>query len=334
MKPRELGRSTSFVLAAFLSLSGASASRAQGTFTLPPGCKLPFADIAPPTDSFAKCSNCGVVSASAKGPGVMAKAAESSAKNNFCADTSAKTTVDFQTLRAMQAKAVDKNNLGDRHVLRGFLSLPDGKFVGEGSVVRLKAWILGAHVSDCPSGEAVNCALSGFANNDIHIPLLDPSVAAGRQQDECTSVTAEMSPHFRPGAWSQIDLKTPVHNVVRVTGPLFFDNSHTPCAAPYDKTSPINKKNTPYRSSLWEIHPVYRLEVCSAADPNQCDVNSDNAATWIAYDRWVSLPSSVTEVTGQAQREGCKHATPPKPTVPARCAFGPAKAPSKHKGTE
>jgi hypothetical protein len=221
MKTGLLGQASLLMLTGMLLLSGASSSQAQSTITLPPGCKLPFSDIAPATDPFVKCGNCGVVSAVAKGPTIAAKAEESNAKNNFCADTTNRTVVDFEILRQMQAKPVDKSTLGDRHLLHGFFQLPSGTSIGEGSVVRLKAWILNAHVSDCPTGESVNCSLAGFVNNCIHIPLLDPEVAMGRSQDECTSVTAEMSPHFRPAAWSQIDLKAPVSNVVRVTGPLF-----------------------------------------------------------------------------------------------------------------
>ncbi len=326
MKVNPPGNVSVLALAGILLLWGASSSRAQSKFTLPPGCKLPFAAIAPAQDPVANCGNCGVVSTKAQGAEIAAKAAESNAKNTFCSDTSVKTSVDFQILRQMQAKPVDKNNLGDRHVLHGFFKLPSGKAIGEGSVVRLKAWVLDAHVSDCPSGEDVNCALAGFANNDIHIPLLDPSVAAGRNQDECTSVTAEMSPHFRPAAWSQIDLKTPVHNAVRVTGALFFDNSHEPCIAP-SHTSPANKP--PFRSSLWEIHPVYQFEVCANTDPNQCDVNSDNTAVWIPYDKWVTLSGSVTEATGQTARDGCNHPKPAEATVAAPCPSQPTKGPSK-----
>ncbi len=315
------------VLTGILLLSGASSSLAQSDFAVPSGCKLPFADIAPAPDPFRKCGNCGVVSAVAKGPTIAAKAAESSAKNNFCADATTGTVVDFEILRQMQAKPVDKSKLGDRHVLQGFFQLPGGKSIGEGSVVRLKAWVLNAHVSDCPTGESVNCSLAGFTNNDIHIPLLDPTVDGGRSQDECTSVTAEMSPHFRPTAWSQIDLKTPVNNVVRVTGPLFFDNSHQPCKTANHK----DKGNQPpFRSSLWEIHPVYQFEVCTNTDPDQCDVNSDSATVWIPYDKWVTQTGITTKATGRAQRQGCNHPKPPKATVPAPCTGQPAKAPSKH----
>ena len=306
-----------FVPVLVLVLGTVSPALAQDDgFKLEAGCTLPFADIAPAQDPFQVCGNCGVVSATAKPAQVLAKAFESKAKNNFCGDTSAVTVVDFSILRKMQAQPVNKSQLGDRHVLHGFFKLPSGNSIGEGDVVRLKAWVLDAHVSDCPTGENVNCSTPGFSSNDLHIPLLDPTVPEGRSQDECTSVTAEMSPHFRPATWSELDLKTPVKNVVRVTGSLFFDNSHQPCVNT-DHTDKVNR--APFRNSIWEIHPVYHFEVCTNTDPSQCDVNSDSPDVWIPYDKWVALPDSVTLPTGKQFRTGCNHPKVGNPTVPGQC---------------
>jgi len=126
-------------------------------------------------------------------------------------------------------------------------------------------------------------------------------------------------------------LKTPVRNVVRVTKPLFFDNSHEPCVNA-DHTDKSNKP--PFRISLWEIHPVYQFGVCANTDPNQCDVNNDSAAVWIPYDKWVTRPGVVTDATGRTQRQGCNHPKPPKATVPAPCTSEPAKSPSKTMANE
>ncbi len=312
-----LRRSLSYLTATALLIGITSPLLAQDEgFKLDLGCLLPFAAIAPAEDPFVSCGNCGVVSAHASPTQARAKAFESRAKNNFCADTSSVTVVNFSILREMQVKPVDKSHLGNRHVLHSIFEMPDGKKIGEGDVVRLKAWVSNAHVSDCPKGESVNCSTPGFDSNDIHIPLLDPTVAEGRGQDECTSVTAEMSPHFRPAAWSQLDLKTPVKNVVRVTGPLFFDNSHKPCVTSNHKD---HGNAAPFRSSLWEVHPVYHFEVCANTDPDQCDVNSASSDVWIPYDEWVSLPGSVTEPTGKRFRTGCNHPQPGGETVPAKC---------------
>jgi len=44
--------------------------------------------------------------------------------------------------------------------------------------------------------------------------------------------------------------------LVRVTGQRMFDSSHTPCI----NGSPA--KGDPARVSLWEVHPIYKFEVC------------------------------------------------------------------------
>ncbi len=244
----DLKPSALLACAAALVLSPSIARAQDPTFDA--GCTVPFANIAPAADSFASCGNCGVVGANAPAAEAAAKAAESKAKNNLCGNLAAKTVVDFGILRKMQALPINKNNLGDRHTLRQIFTVGNQK-IGEGSVVRLKAFVKEAHISDCEGGEEVNCKKTGPQVNDIHIPLVDPAVPNSRAQDECTSVTAEMIPHFRPAAWALLDMKTPVNNPVRITGQLFFDNSHDPCLKNPDGTF---KRSAPARISLWEIH--------------------------------------------------------------------------------
>jgi hypothetical protein len=276
-------------------------------FKLPAGCTLPFAAIAPKTDAMGSCGNNGSGLNGTAAP--LAKVLEDNAKNNFCADPSKPVTVDFVILRNMQAKSPDKKPLEDathpsRASLKNFFPVGSQK-IGEGTVVRLKAMIKDAHVSDCSTGsigEEVNCKLLGVEHNDFHIPLLDPSKPSPAAQDECTSVTAEMSPHFRPDAWNLIDLKTPTANPVRVTGPLFFDDSHEVCEM---SGGTVTRSVNPKRSSLWEIHPVYGLDVCSSNDPSKCDVNSSSAAMWTPYDQWVGSHAADTTASGKGQREAC-----------------------------
>ena len=43
----------------------------------------------------------------------------------------------------------------------------------------------------------MNCNLPSKEENDIHIELMNES----DEEDPCKSVTAEMSPHFRPAEW-------------------------------------------------------------------------------------------------------------------------------------
>ena len=74
---------TGILICALLS-TAALAQKSQ--FTLPPGCTLPFDNIATKPDPFQQCGNCGVVSNKAQGTEVQAKALQSQAKNDFCAD--------------------------------------------------------------------------------------------------------------------------------------------------------------------------------------------------------------------------------------------------------
>jgi len=277
---------------------------------------LPFVDIATKPDLFSECGNCGVLSAHESSSPVQgpAKVAQSHAKNNFCADTSKVMPVTVADLRNMQKEAAAKNlvmsDISDRTKIQVTLN---GKPIGEGDVVSLVAWVKDAHLSDCAGGEAVNCDTGGSAHNDVHIVLVDPT-SGGRDQDECSSVTAEMSPHFRPAAWSQLDKKIPTDNIIRVTGPLFFDNAHAPCAG-LKKTA---TDKPPLRSSLFEIHPAYQFEVCTETDPKKCTVNSSDAALWKPYDQWINDSGSKTEAT--KEKEGCTEPGSPKPgIISAQC---------------
>ncbi len=285
------------------SHKGGGSSAANG-FTLECSA-LPFESIATKPDPFVQCDDCGVVSSKATPDAAAAGAAFSHAKNNFCADFSQPTPVTFTILRAMQKQAAAKGlvtrTISDRSKLHNFFTIPNSnKTIGEGDVVRLVAWINQAHISDCASGETVNCDIPGFASNDLHIVLMDPTTG-GPAQDECSSATAEMNPHFRPAAWSSLDLKTPNKNVVRFTGTLFFDNAHRPCKG----LKKAQGDAAPFRSSIWEIHPVYQLEVCAKTNAKQCDVNSNDASLWVPYDKWVAQSGSSTIPTGKTLRGKC-----------------------------
>lgn len=161
------------------------------------------------------------------------------------------------------------------------------KTLGEGKLVRMKAFLIEAHHADLGSGESVNCNGAVEEQNDIHIAF-GPAVSS----KECASVSAEISPHFRPASWDQIGhfeqwaATTKKYTVspgmasrlqahpYRVTGHLMFDASHAPC--------PCNTNCSPVRASVWEIHPVYNIEVCKAGAA--CDENNDS--DWMAFDTW------------------------------------------------
>jgi hypothetical protein len=220
----------------------------KGSFS--PVCSLPFVGVRnPPADD-----HCGIQG----GNSDPAKIAESTAKNNFCASTGNPETITYQQLINLQAQSSNiPKNLSDRKEVEN---------LGEGSYVSYVAVIKEAHYSDVTSGEAVNCNIPGNATNDIHIVLMaDPT-----DTDECHSTTAEMSPHYRPANWTPATLNA-IKTPIRVRGQLFYDNSHVPCSG--------NSRPNPKRASLWEIHPVYSLEVCKNPDLNHCR-NSNDPTDW------------------------------------------------------
>jgi hypothetical protein len=59
---------------------------------------------------------------------------------------------------------------------------------------------------------------------------------------------------------------------VRLTGPLFYDASHKPCVFSGGK---VVERHTPERRSIWEIHPIYRIQV-----------QEPHTRGWMDLDRW------------------------------------------------
>jgi hypothetical protein len=135
---------------------------------------------------------------------------------------------------------------------------------------------INAHYSNVSKGESVNCQTPGIENNDIHIVLGQNS----NSDDECSSVTAEISPHFRPDVWIPDNLNSNNARLFRFTGQLFFDAAHRPCVG---GTGP-----NPKRISLFEIHPAYAVEICTDKN-NSCTVDSDQ--NWVPLSDFVGSPA-------------------------------------------
>jgi hypothetical protein len=234
------------------TVTSAQVSKQKGSFT--PACTLPFNGVRNPASD----DHCGILGGSSD----PAAQAESTAKNNFCAPTHNPDIITYEKLIDLQTQSASiPKKLDDRKEVEN---------LGEGNYVSYVALIKDAHYSDTTGGEAVNCNFSGNPPNDIHIVLMSDAT----DTDECHSTTAEMSPHYRPTNWTPAKLSS-LGKPVRIKGQLFYDNSHTPCSA---KSRP-----NPKRASLWEIHPVYSLEVCQFGDLDKCR-NSTNPADWTAVE--------------------------------------------------
>ena len=240
-----------------------------GLTTFKPPCKLPFASLSTKEAIDSKCGMSG------NPKNTPALAAQDTAKNNFCA-TGTPVVLTFDVYPAMQTAAETALGKPDyeppttRTMLKNVYTY-QGKKIGEGNVVSVVGYVEAAHYSDVDDGESVNCDLKSDADNDIHIPIVP---AAGA--DECTSVTAEITPHYRPAVWSASNLnqaKVPM----RFTGQLMFDAEHRPCRD--------GKADGPKRVSVWEIHPVYAVDVCTASAASACDGANDKV--WLPLDQWL-----------------------------------------------
>jgi len=252
--------------------------------------ELPFARIAKTHDIDRRCPATG------KSDGNPYHYAQNAAKNNFTAKgiPVALSIRDFTRLQQASQQKIDSGKIvlqgkypEDRRRLRNLIKVR-GRAVGEGTLVSFEAYVFAASYANTKytkdsqgqphKGEAVDCDNPELDWNDIHLAL-----SAGDNQfaDECTTVTAEISPHYRPEVWSRFHdglnpeieavlpgllqgrvLSNPANKqpplYVRLTGPLFYDASHRPCVFSGGK---IVERHTPERRSIWEIHPIYRIQV-------------------------------------------------------------------------
>jgi len=205
-----------------------------------------------------------------------ANALQNQAKNNFCAEGTPARITRWSFVKLQKAADDAGVRSGrppeDRAPLLDLYTTSDGNTIGEGSLVQFVGFILDAHHSNVSKGESVNCKKGGRENNDIHI-VLDESKTA----DSCHTVTAEMSPHFRPEDWDSGVLEG-LGRPVRLTGNLFFDGSHGPCT-PGHRASPA-------RASVWEIHPIYQVDVCKNKSLSGCRFNDES--------KWIPLHEFAT----------------------------------------
>lgn len=252
-----------------------------GRYEMVPLCTLPFDPIRQHHAIDDSCGAYGDITSP------VAAQSQNKAKNNFCAP-GPPVNIDLALMRTLQ-QAVDDKGINftkggepvDRDTFRSFSTV--GRNIGEGTMVRIAAYIVEAHHVNLGIGESVNCNGATQEDNDIRISLVEKT-----SDQECTSITAKISPHFRPGSWNEIgyfenyDSRRKVYMVdpglserfrshkYRFTGQLFFDASHTPC--------PCGSNCSPVRASSWEVHPVYGIEICKDATNSKCAVDDD--ADW------------------------------------------------------
>ena len=266
-----------------LLLAGTTSAMAQPDTSFDTGCgDPPFNAIAKKHPIDDHCGIEGVTS-----PTDTGNQQQNRLKNNFCLrDTPVVIKpADLVTLQKKVDKLVGFKYGSGRSVPKDRTPLKDigtsgGKTIGEGTLVTVVGYMVDPHYSDVKEGEGVNCKQPGNEPNDIHFSISTGKVnlsadKKAKQAQLCKLVTGEISPHFRPEDWEVAPLGRVGNVPVRLTGQLFFDASHVPCRP--------NKPVNPARKSVWEIHPIYRMEVCK--DTSQCRSTVD--ADWVPLDQWV-----------------------------------------------
>jgi hypothetical protein len=211
-------------------------------------------------------------------------------KTNYCG-TGTPQKIQVADFVALQ-KAVDSAGIeyGSSH--RGGHGPPDDReplktlpgTLKEGGVVSMVAFMVDPHYSPkqaSQAGESVNCHRKGHANADIHLNLSEGPVdltKTNKVAELCKTVSAEIIPHYRPASMEVDQLALAQDFPVKITGQLFFDGSHKPCSGSHVTAG------DPARISVWEIHPVYKIEVCSERDLDACDPN--DKSKWTNLDKW------------------------------------------------
>jgi hypothetical protein len=260
---------------------------AQDAFV--PGCELPYAQIAKKNPIDKSCPPEGT-------PNTPNHAKEYQAKNNLCAPEPS-IDVTLADLIAMQKDVENdaripighrETPVPDRGVLKNIHTMSNGRKIGEGDRIRLLVFVTGAKATgttshpDGTAGEGVNCGHLGAAINDIHI-----DIGSSPTTHACDGIVAEMIPHFRPAVWTPANLNKLRSRPVRITGHLFLDSRHhlSTCSNP-------SMGGDPPRISLWEVHPVYGIDVCRSTNVSECVISNDDR--WVAFDKWLGSPAART----------------------------------------
>jgi len=254
-------------------------------------------------------------------------------KNNFCAPTNRIIPVTFQTFVDLRDAANREASITigepppSRAKLANIIKLGDGTMLGEGKTVVFVGYVLDARHSnvdkDDPlnrgNGESVQCNLLGCAYNDIHIEL----TADVDDRTPCHSIVAEIVPHYRPPAWDLFD--SPDYSAffkthpVKITGQLFYDDSHVACTK--DGKAGFNPARNNAkdfeRLALWEIHPIYAIDLCKNTDRSQCD--AADASAWFPFTDLQSrlglasvTPAEKCKATTDNPKSACPGFTAPR----------------------
>jgi hypothetical protein len=215
------------------------------------------------------CSKHGDIPANDTDVQQVAHREQNDLKNRLCAIAPV-ITVTFTVFRELQDAVDDQVDRGAFHYgVRDVLPEDRGPLhniqtsagsLSEGDLVELEAVLIQSKKGS--STESCNCGTQPVIDSDIHLAL-----GKSRSAQDCEVVVAEMIPHWRPEVWHWTKLRDLEGTRVRIRGQLFFDASHHPCG-------PQKSDSDPDRSTVWEIHPVYTMEVK--------DQEAESGSVWVS----------------------------------------------------
>src|SRR5262249_55673853 len=86
--------------------------------------------------------------------------------------------------------------------------------------------------------------------------------------------------HFRPEIYEAKFLFAVAKRrlPVKIAGQLFFDASHRPCDGDTPRDSSVH-------GTLWEIHPIYSIDVCKHSTLAQCPAH--DSSVWQPLEQWL-----------------------------------------------
>jgi hypothetical protein len=117
----------------------------------------------------------------------------------------------------------------------------------EGVPIRMTGYLVAIKPQDSGSGETTNCKWTKYSETDWHMALVEEP-----GQGEKLAVVVETTPRIRVNhnKWTEVNLDTWLDSdvPVRISGWLMFDPEHR---------NHMGK----YRKSMWEIHPIIKIEV-------------------------------------------------------------------------
>jgi hypothetical protein len=109
------------------------------------------------------------------------------------------------------------------------------------------------------------------------------SAGSGATTLQQHSVIVEMTPHdrfqFENGIWTLSNLQRAAGRQVKVVGQLLIDNEHNLPAQNCAAATTAAEKQTCWRGSAWELHPVVRFQVCPT---EACALDSTD---WVDLDQ-------------------------------------------------